>query len=126
VLAAVEAYRQAMVRRDAAALEALVHPAYRDDAGTPDPGDDVDRQRLLGLLRQRLGSLRSVTCAVDSPRVRWSKPGQRGRRAEVDATITVTYELALPGGGSRVLRHSDRNRFVLERYRGRWLFVRGM
>jgi hypothetical protein len=122
VIAVVEAYRRAMVRRDAKALARLAHPAYHDDAGTPAPHDDIDRRQLLRTLRTRLGALRSVDYRIACRKVGWPRP----TRAEIDASISATYELALPGGGSRRLRHQDRNRFVLERHRGRWLFLCGM
>ena len=46
IIATIDAYRLAAERRDAGAVLALVSPKYFDDAGTPDPGDDVDFQQL--------------------------------------------------------------------------------
>jgi hypothetical protein len=121
VIAAVEAYRQALVRRDAAALSALVHPAYRDDVGTPSPHDDVDRKKLLATLGTLLRSVRSIAYTITYHKVRWVSG-----RAEVDAEISATYELKLPGGRTRQRRHTDRNRFKLQRHKGRWLLISGM
>lgn len=122
VVATIEAYRQAMLRRDASAIAKLVHPAYHDDAGTAAPHDDIDRKQLLRILRSHLQSLKEVAYNIVYRKMSWNKPTQ----AEVDATISAIYELSLPGGGTRVVRHKDDNRFVLKRQRGRWLFLRGM
>ena len=45
----VQAYRQAMEKRDAAAVLALVAPNYYDTAGTPEPADDLDRAAPRGV-----------------------------------------------------------------------------
>jgi hypothetical protein len=106
VVAAIEAYRRALVRRDVAALSSLVHPAYHDDAGTPAPHDNVDRKRLLASLRTLLRSVRSVVYTIKYRKVSWSPP----RRADVEAAISATYELNLPGGGTSQRQHNDLNR----------------
>ena len=61
IVAVIDAYRQAAERRDAQAVMALVSEKYFDDAGTVDPGDDVDYQKLAKRLAadyQRISSLR--------------------------------------------------------------------
>ncbi len=61
VLDVIEKYRNATERRDAAAVLALVSTSYFDDAGTPDPGDDLDYVQLQKALihdYQRLPAVR--------------------------------------------------------------------
>src|SRR5512138_608345 len=53
-------YREALEKRDAEGVMALVAPAYYDTAGTPDPADDLDRGRLEASLRQDLAKTESV------------------------------------------------------------------
>lgn len=118
VLGALESYRQAMVARDADALEALVHPKYMDDQGTPSSDDDVDRATLLRTMRGTLTRVRSVTYEILDPTVSFQSKTQ----ATVDARIEVAYELQK----GRFGRRSDRNRFLLRLHQGRWLLVRGM
>lgn len=118
VLAALGAYRRAMIARDVRALKAMVHPRYMDDAGTPSRADDVDRATLVGRLDKTVGGLIQVRYAIFEPRVRFDAPDL----AVVEARVEAAYEMA-PG---RWHRHADRNRFVLRRHLGKWLFVRGM
>lgn len=118
VLAALGAYRRALVARDVRALKAMVHPRYHDEAGTPSPADDVNYAALVAALDRTVGGLISVRYAIYGPRVRFDAPDL----AVVEARIEASYEIA-PG---RVRRHADRNRFVLRRHQGKWLFVRGL
>jgi hypothetical protein len=119
VLAALEAYRKGMVARDSRALVALVHPRYADDVGTPDPADDLDRAAVVKALRERLSKIGAVRYRIEQPSVTWDAPG----RVHVDATIEARYQLKK---GGKWISHTDRNRFVLARHKGRWLFLRGM
>jgi hypothetical protein len=58
IVAVVDAYRKAMDRRDAVGVLALVSRAYFDDAGTADPTDDVDYDRLA---QQLPATLQKIT-----------------------------------------------------------------
>lgn len=53
-------YRAAVERRDAAAVLELVSPAYFDDAGTPDPSDDLDYAGLAKALPADLARVSGV------------------------------------------------------------------
>jgi len=117
LLAALETYRKAMIARDARALVAMVHPRYADDAGTPSPADDIDRDAVVRQIKDRLKQVTAVRYRIERPSISWETP----ERASVDTQIEASYQL-----GGRWLRHADRNRFVLQRHDGRWLFVRGM
>src|SRR5437867_6351722 len=46
IVQVIDQYRTSAERRDAAAVLALVSPSYFDDAGTPDPADDMDYAEL--------------------------------------------------------------------------------
>ena len=46
ILGVMENYRAAFEHRDAKAIEQLLSPAFRDDAGTEDPADDLTADNL--------------------------------------------------------------------------------
>jgi len=53
-------YRTAVERRDAPAVLELVSPSYFDDAGTPDPADDLDYAGLAKALPADLARVSGV------------------------------------------------------------------
>jgi hypothetical protein len=116
---ALEAYRQAMERRDPQAVLALVAPNYYDNSGTPDPEDDVDRaglERRLEDLAQISGlrlqlTVRDIQVKVDT--------------GEAEVFFDQYYRVATPNGS--VARHdADVHRMTLARVNGRWLFTSGL
>jgi ketosteroid isomerase-like protein len=60
ILAVMESYRRALEARDAAAIQGLVDRGFRDNAGTPDPEDDLTYDSLMKELPGRLAKLSDV------------------------------------------------------------------
>jgi ketosteroid isomerase-like protein len=54
ILGVMENYRRALEARDAAAIQAMVDPGFRDNAGTEDPSDDLTYDSLMRELPARL------------------------------------------------------------------------
>ena len=120
IVAVIDQYRAAAERRDAAAVMALVSRKYFDDAGTPDPGDDVDYEQL----KQRLGNdyAKITSLRLDI--------GVRGIDVDDDKAAAYVYydehyRIATRAGEvPRQASDSHRMRFVRES--GAWKFVSGL
>ena len=123
VVAAIDAYRQAAERRDPDAVMKLVSPRYFDDAGTPDPGDDVNYEQL----RQRI--------TQDYAKVTALRLDIAVKKIDVDADRAVAYvyyderyRIALKSG--EVSRQAaDQHRMTLVRdpdAPGTWKFISGL
>lgn len=115
-----EAYRQAVEKRDPEAILAMAAPDYFDNSGTPDPADDVDRAGLA----KRLEDLKNVTDVRLALGLRGIEvTGKDQARAEV--SFDQFYRVATPNGP--VARHdSDLHRFTFRKIDGKWLFVSGL
>jgi hypothetical protein len=120
VVAAIEAYRQAAERRDAGAVLALVSQAYFDNAGTPDPSDDVDYDHL----RLRLASdYQKITALRLDIKVKQVDVTDRKAIAYV---IYDEYYRVLTNTGEVAKQASDQNRMRLVREGTAWHFVSGL
>src|SRR6266568_6161214 len=78
-----QAYRAALEKRDPKAVLALVAPTYFDTAGTPEPGDDLDRAGLEASLEK------------DLPRTEGQRVELTIRKIEVngdDAVVEIFYD----------------------------------
>jgi hypothetical protein len=64
IVATIDSYRQAAERRDAEGVLALVSPTYFDDAGTPDPADDMDYAQLREMLPGHYRQLSSIKLGI--------------------------------------------------------------
>jgi hypothetical protein len=120
VHAVVAAYADALQRKDAAALLALASPEYFDNAGTADPGDDMDFARLEQTLPADLGKLESLRIQVEL----------RGITVEGDAAVAELwtdgwYRIQTPQGVVP-RRDQDLHRMRLVRRDGAWKIVAGM
>ena len=93
-----QAYRTALEKRDPKAVLALVAPTYYDTAGTPEPGDDLDRAGL------------EASLAKDLPRTEGEKVDFTIRRIEVsgDEAVADRRGLVDPGGPLRGARGTRR------------------
>lgn len=120
VYAVVQQYREALEKRDAARIMALVAPGYYDTAGTPDPSDDLDRARLEAALNQELPK-------ADSLKLDFTV-----RRIDVDgddAQAEIFYDEYYRVKTSTVTvprRDSDVQRLRLKKIDGQWRFVSGL
>ena len=114
-----EAYREAMEKRDPQAVLALVAPDYFDNAGTPDPADDIDRAGL----EQRLQDLNDVTALRLQLTIRDIQAKDDKGHAEV--FFDQYYRVKAPNG--TVARHdADVHRMTLQKIDGVWKFTSGL
>jgi ketosteroid isomerase-like protein len=120
VVAAIDAYRQAAERRDANAVMALVSTRYFDDAGTPDPRDDLDYD---GLRRKLLQDYPKITALRLDIAVR--KIDVEGDRAAAYVYYDERYTIATKNG-EVPKQASDQNRLLLVREGEAWRFVSGL
>ena len=120
VFAVVKAWADAMQRRDAAAVLALVAADYYDGAGTPLPDDDLDR---AGLER----SLAADFAKVDTYRLEVTvrKIEVRGDVATADLVYDNYFRVMTPAGGIPK-RESDLHRMWFKRVGTRWMIASGI
>ncbi len=114
-----EAYREALEKRDIQAIMALVAPSYFDNSGTPDPADDVDRAGL----EKRLQDLNDVTAL----RVQFSVRDiqAKGDKGQAEVFFDQYYRVETPNGP--VARHdADVHRMTLQKLDGVWKFTSGL
>ncbi|MBK6917266.1 MAG: hypothetical protein IPH07_07695 [Deltaproteobacteria bacterium] len=128
ILAVLERYRTAFVRRDAAGVLATAHPTYYDTAGTDDPGDDVEYTELGPLLRERMAQLESVRFTIDYLEIDVLKD-----RASVRVWIDASFRLQPvvdEAGAVKVdgyhTRKQDHALFELVRDGRAWRITRGL
>jgi ketosteroid isomerase-like protein len=120
VVEVLRAYVDAMQRRDAAGVLALVAPDYFDKAGTPEPADDLDR---AGLERALVADL----ARVDGLRLDLSVRKVEVKDGEAFAEVFYDgyYRVATPGGPV-AKRESDLHLMKLRQVDGAWKFVSGL
>ncbi len=120
IVAVIGQYRTAAEKRDAAAVMALVSKQYFDDAGTPDPGDDVDYAQL----RRRISDDYAKVTALKL------ELGVKGIDVADDTAAAYVfydehYRIATRAGEvAKQASDSHRMRFVRED--GAWKFVSGL
>ncbi len=117
---AVDAYVKAMNAKNAAGVLALVAPDYYDDAGTPDPADDLDRARLEKSLTQDLSRIESERLGVT---IRSIETSDGTGYAEI--FYDSTYRVQTPNGPVP-RRDSDLQRIRFKKENGKWLITGGL
>jgi hypothetical protein len=120
VIDVVMRYREALERRDAPAVLALVAPRYFDDGGTPDPADDLDRARLEEALPGTLEKLEGAKVEFTLRRV-----DVKGDEATAEVLWDTWYRVTTPGGAV-ARRDSDLQRLRLARVDGAWKLAGGL
>jgi len=120
VVAAIDAYRQAAERRDAGAVLALVSPKYFDDAGTPDPGDDVDYAQLKKRLTDDYQKVTAIRLEMGVKKIE-----VEGDRAAAYVFYDEHYRITTKAG-EIAKQASDQHRMQLVRESGAWKFVSGL
>jgi hypothetical protein len=120
VYGVVEQYRVALEKRDPAAILALVAPGYYDAAGTPDPGDDLDRGRLEASLKEDLGRAESLRVEFTIRKI-----DVNGEEAQAEVFYDTYYRVKT---NTVVVprRDSDVHRMRLRRIDQQWKFVAGL
>lgn len=116
----IDAYRQAAERRDAEAVLALVSPTYFDDAGTPDPADDVDYGQLQKLLPRHYKQLSAVRLGIGIREI-----DVKGDRAVANVFYDGYYRVATPAGDT-AKSASDVAQMRFVREDGRWRIASGL
>ena len=120
VVAAIDAYRQAAEKRDAAAVLALASPNYFDTAGTPDPADDVDYELLKKRLTADYKQINALRLQLGVRRI-----DVEGDKAFAYVFYDEHYRIQTKGGEvAKQANDSHRMQFVREG--GHWLFVSGL
>lgn len=109
-------YNSALEARDAAAILALVDPAFRDNAGTLTPDDDLDLQRLRTVLPQRLARLQDVAVRIEIKTIE-----VKGDRASAVYTWVSQFKL-----GGKAMTESDIKRMEFKREADGWKILSGV
>jgi ketosteroid isomerase-like protein len=116
----IEKYRRAVEARDAAAVLAQVSPKYFDDAGTPDPADDLDYARLAKALPADLARVDSVRMDLRVTDIKVD-----GDRAQAFLRFDTWYRIATKSG-EVAKAQNDVNRVSLVREKDGWKIASGL
>ncbi len=116
----VDEYVRAMNRRDPAAVLALVSPDYFDDAGTPEPGDDLDRVGLEKSLRKDLERVETEKLAVTVRNIEI-----QGDAAFAEIFFDNYYRVQTPAGPVP-RRDTDVHRIRMKKLDQKWKIVAGL
>lgn len=120
IQAVIERWVDAMNRRDAPGVLALVAPDYFDDAGTPEPEDDLDRAHLEKALGEDLARVQGSKLSVTLRKIEVA-----GDTASVEIFYDSYYRVQTPAGAVP-RRDTDIQRIRLHRIDGRWLIASGV
>jgi hypothetical protein len=116
----IEQYRQAAERRDAAAVMNLVSTTYFDDAGTPDPADDLDYQQLRGTLFNSYRQLSAIRLGIGVKEI-----AVTGNEATADIFYDGHWRIATPTGETPK-QGNDISRMRFVREGGDWRIASGL
>jgi ketosteroid isomerase-like protein len=111
---------KAMNDRDAAGVLALVSPDYFDDAGTPDPTDDLDRAALEKAVTGDLGRVEGSKLAVTIRRI-----DVAGDAATAELYYDSYYRVTTPAGAVP-RRDSEVYQLELAKAGGAWKITGGL
>ncbi len=120
VYGVIRAYAEALQKKDAAAVLALVAPDYFDNGGTPAPDDDLDR---AGLERSLAGDLAKVDSLKIEMGVRKIEVTDEVAQAEL---FYDNYFRVVTPGGAAPKRQSDLSRMVFKKVDKAWMIVSGL
>jgi hypothetical protein len=129
ILRTLERYRVAFVRRDAAGILATAHPSYYDTAGTDDPDDDIEYERLGPMLRERMAQIDSIRFTMDYLEIN-VVDDRAVVKVWIDASFRLTPIIDSESGEVRVeaehSRKQDHSMFELLREGAAWRITKGM
>ena len=120
VYGVVRAYADALQKKDAAAVLALVAPDYFDTAGTPTPEDDLDRAGLEKTLPADLARVDSMKVDVVVKKIE-----VRGDVASADLYYD-NYFRVVTAAGPIPRREADLQQIRLRRIGKDWKIVAGL
>jgi len=116
----VDAYVRAMNARDAAGVLAQVAPDYYDDAGTSEPGDDLDRQALEKALAESFARVETPRLALTLRKIE-----AQDDTGFAEVFYDSFYRVQTPGGPVP-RRDTDVHRIRLKRVEGAWKISAGL
>lgn len=117
----VEDVVNAINKRDAGTVLANVSPDYFDDAGTPEPTDDLDRERLEKSMAADFGKVEGSKLAVTIRKIEVTE----GATAFVEVFYDSYYRVQTPAGPVP-RRDSDVHRMRLKKIEGAWKVAAGL
>lgn len=120
VYSVIDDYVKAMNQRDAGAVLTHVADDYFDDAGTPEPADDLDRGRLEKALAEDLARVEAAKLAVSLRKIEVV-----GDTAFAEIFYDSYYRVQTPGGAVP-RRDSDVHRIRLKKVAGVWKIAAGL
>ncbi len=120
ILEVIEKYRAGIERRDAGAVLALVSKAYFDDAGTPDPADDMDYSQLQKALTTDYSKLPAVRMEIGVKKI-----DVDGDKAAAYLFYDSHFRVATPRG-EVPKQTSDQSRMTFRREAGAWRITSGL
>ncbi len=120
IVMVIDSYRRAAEHRDADAVMALVSQKYFDDAGTPDPADDIDYQQLRKRIAEDFKNVAALRLdiAVKSVNV-------DGNQAAAFVYYDERYRITTRAG-EVAKQASDTHRMRFAREGEVWRFVSGL
>ncbi len=120
IFGVVQEYVRAMNARDAAAVLAQVAPDYFDDAGTPEPADDLDRGRLEKAIAEDLARVEATKLALTMRKIE-----VQDDTAFAEVFYDSYYRVQTPTGPV-ARRDTDVHRIRLKRTAGAWKISGGL
>jgi hypothetical protein len=121
VIDVVNAYRQAVEKRNSDAIIALADPSFRDDGGSANPEDDLDYKSLFTLLPARLEKIRDVRLDVTVRKIEFDEDALKAR-------VTYSYQLSfkMPDYTNRAQTEGDIKQMTLKRVESGWKITSGI
>ena len=120
IVGIIDAYRRAAERLDSAAVLALVSQKYFDDAGTPDPSDDIDYQQLQKRIADDFKNVSALRLDIAVKNVTVD-----GNEAAAYVFYDEYYRIATKAG-EVAKKANDTHRMRFLRENGSWRFVSGL
>lgn len=120
VIAVVDTYRQALERRDANAILALLSESFHDSAGTGSVGDDLHYREMREVLPKRLAQLENLRATFNIRTVDLLDQ----ETAAVVYQFDAQYDL--PGLKTKPVRQTDLMKMWLKKVGGEWKILSGI
>jgi ketosteroid isomerase-like protein len=120
VYGVIRAYGEALQKKDAAAVMALVAPDYFDSAGTPTPEDDLDRAGLEKALPTELAKVDSFKLDLGIKRIEVT-----GDQAQAELYYDAYFRVVTPSS-SVPRRESDLHLMKFRKIGADWKITSGI
>ena len=120
VIDTIEHYRNAAERRDAPGVLSLVSEKYFDDAGTPDPADDMDFEQLKRDLPEDYKRLVSLRLDLTIKKI-----NVEGDNATAELFFDNHYRMNTKRG-EVAKQDSDLHRMTFKKESGKWKVIAGL